>query len=115
MKYETTLKVQARERIPDLRTVLENLFFRKPELAQKAESLIYALIKQKRIPDNEWKEMQGKMQATHQEYYTIVNKLRDAGMITKIQREWIISSQFGKRCREMEDIWLSFVKRWKSA
>ena len=115
MKYETTIKVQARERVPDLRTILENLFFRKPELAQKAETMIYALVKKKRIPDSTWKRMQAQMGATHQEYYTIVNKLRDSGMITKQHREWIISAQFGKRFQEMSDIWGSFVRRWKAA
>ena len=112
-KYETTIKLRARERVPDLRTILENLFYRKPELSRKAEGLIYALIERKRIPDAKWAEMQKELGATHQEYYTTLSKLRDAGMITKVDGEWILSEQFGNRCQEMSDIWQSFIMRWR--
>ncbi|MCD6523026.1 MAG: hypothetical protein J7K68_04715 [Candidatus Diapherotrites archaeon] len=113
-KYETTIKIKARERIPDLRTILEGLFYRKPELSQKAESFIYALIKRKRIPAKEWEALQKEFGCTHQEYYTMIDKLRDAGMITKVDGEWILSEQFANRCQEMADIWQSFIKRWKT-
>lgn len=112
-KYETTVKIKARERVPDLRTILENLFYRKPELARKAEKFIYALIEKKRIPDAKWAEMQKELDATHQEYYTTLSKLRDAGFITKVDGEWILSEQFGNRCQEMADIWQSFIMRWR--
>lgn len=112
-KYETTIKIKARERVPDLRTILENLFYRKPELSKKAEKLIYLLIERKRIPDAQWAEMQQELEATHQEYYTTLSKLRDAGMITKSGGEWILSEQFGNRCQEMVDIWQSFMMRWR--
>ncbi|MFC2175278.1 hypothetical protein ACFLQ2_05470 [archaeon] len=115
VKYETTIKLKARERVPDLRTILENLFYRKPELAKKAEQLVYALIERKRVPDAEWAEMQEKLGATHQEYYTILAKLRDAGIITKNGGEWILSEQFGNRCQEMADIWQAFIARWRSS
>jgi len=114
-KYETTMKIKARERIPDLRTILEGLYFRKPELAQKAEAFIYALLKRKRIPAKEWESLQKEFNCTHQEYYTMLDKLRDVGMVTKVDGEWILSEQFGSRCQEMSDIWQSFIKRWKSA
>ena len=113
-KYETTIKVKARERIPDLRTILENLFYRKPELSKKAEKLVYTLIEKKRIPDTEWKQTMQTLNCTHQEYYTLLSKLRDAGMISKKDGEWIISEQFSNRSQEMTDIWQSFVKRWKN-
>ena len=113
-KYETTIKIKAREKVPDLRTILEGLFFRKPELSKKAEKFIYYLIERKRIPDANWQESQKELEATHQEYYTVVSKLRDAGMITKVDGEWIVSEQFGRRCQDMNDIWQSFVKRWNA-
>ncbi len=113
VKYETTIKLKARERVPDLRTILENLFYRKPALSKKAEKLIYLLIERKRIPDAQWAAMQKELGATHQEYYTTLSKLRDAGMITKSDGEWIMSEQFGNRCREMADIWGSFIMRWR--
>ena len=113
-KYETTIKIRARDRIPDLRTILEGLYFRKPALAQKAEAFIYMLLKRKRIPSREWNSMQKELGCTHQEYYTMLDKLRDSGMITKVDGEWIVSEQFGSRCQEMSDIWQSFVKRWKT-
>ncbi|MBN3037322.1 MAG: hypothetical protein JW834_02660 [Candidatus Diapherotrites archaeon] len=113
-KYETTIKMRARERIPDLRTILEGLYFRKPELAKKAEAFIYTIIEKKRIPDKDWAETQRSLSCTHQEYYTMLNKLRDAGMITKREGEWMLSEQFGNRCREMTDIWNSFIKRWQT-
>ncbi len=112
-KYETTVKIKARERVPDLRTILEGLYFRKPELAKKAEKFIYLLIEKKRIPDTSWAEMQKELDCTHQEYYTMLNKLRDAGMITKRDGEWLMSEQFGNRCQEMSDIWQSFIMRWR--
>ena len=114
VKYETTIKVRARERVPDLRSILEHLFYRKPELSKKAEKLIYALLERKRIPDREWAKTQESLGATHQEYYTLLSKLRDAGMITKVDGEWILSAQFGNRCQEMADSWDSFMKRWRS-
>ncbi len=114
VKYETTIKIKARERVPDLRTILENLFYRKPELSKKAEKLVYALIERKRIPDAEWAEMQKQLGSTHQEYYTMLSKLRDAGLITKRSGDWIMSEQFGNRCQEMADIWQAFVNRWRS-
>ena len=114
VKYETTLKIKARERVPDLRTILEGLFYRKPELSKKAEKLIYLLIERKRIPDAQWAEMQKELEATHQEYYTTLSKLRDAGMITKVDGEWILSEQFGRRAQERADIWQSFIIRWRT-
>lgn len=114
VKYETTIKIRARERVPDMRTILESLFYRKPELAEKGEKLVYALIKRKRIPDREWAGMQKDLGCTHQEYYTTLSKMRDAGLITKVDGEWIISEQFANRMQEMADIWASFVKRWKT-
>lgn len=112
-KYETTLKLKSREKIPDLRTILEHLFYRKPELSEKAEKIVYKLIKEKRIPDTEWKELQKEIGTTHQEYYTIISKLRAVGMITKKEGEWIMSEKFSNRCEEMAEIWKSFIKRWK--
>jgi len=114
VKYETTIKLKARERVPDLRTILENLFYRKPELSRKAEKFIYALIERKHIPDAEWATMQKSLDATHQEYYTMLSKLRDAGLITKTGGEWSMSEQFGNRCQEMADIWQAFITRWRS-
>ena len=114
VKYETTLKVKSRERTPDLLTILENLFYRKPENAKLAEKLIYMIIERKRIPSVEWKKLQGELGATHQEYYTTISKLRDAGFITKVDGEWILSEQFANRCNEMSEIWQSFIKRWKA-
>ena len=114
VKYETTIKIKARERVPDLRTILEGLFYRKPELSKKAEKLVYLSIERKRIPDAQWAEMQKELGATHQEYYTTLSKLRDAGMITKVDGEWILSEQFGNRCQEMADIWQAFITRWRS-
>ena len=114
VKYETTIKIKARERIPDLRTILENLFYRNPSLAKKAEQLIYTLIDKKRIPDKEWAQTMKALECSHQEYYTILNKLRDAGMITKTSGDWIMSEQFGNRAQELNDIWKSFIKRWKT-
>ena len=113
-KYETTIKIKARERVPDLRTILENLFYRKPELSRKAEKLVYLLIERKRIPDAQWASLQKELETTHQEYYTTLSKLRDAGMITKVDGEWILSEQFGNRSREMADIWQSFMMRWRT-
>lgn len=115
VKYETTLKVSCREKIPDLRTILEGLYFRKPELAKKAEKFIYMLIEKKRIPDKQWEEMQKELECTHQEYYTTVSKLRDVGMIAKVNGEWVLSEQFGNRMEEMTEIWRQFLKRWKAA
>jgi len=112
-KFETTIKLKARERVPDLRTILEHLFFRKPELAKKAEKFIYTIIEKKRVPDAKWAETQKALEATHQEYYTMLSKLRDAGLITKANGEWILSEQFGNRCQEMADIWQSFIMRWR--
>lgn len=112
-KYETTLKIKARERVPDLRSILEGLFYRKPELAKKAEKLIYTIIERKRIPSAEWEKTQKELEATHQEYYTVLAKLRDGGIITKVDGDWILSEQFGNRCREMADIWQSFMMRWR--
>ncbi len=113
-KYSTTIKINARERIPDLLTILESLFYRKPELARKALDFIYMLLEKKRIPSSQWKETMEKLGMTHQEYYTMLGKLRGAGMISKQEGEWIISRQFANRAREMADIWDSFVKRWES-
>ena len=114
-KYETTMKIRARERIPDLLTILESLFYRKPELGKKALELVYKLIERKRIPAEEWKMLQEELKVTHQEYYTIIGKLRGAGMISKEDGEWILSRQFGNRMREMYEIWESFMKRWENA
>ena len=112
-KYETTIKIKSRERIPDLLTVLENLFYRKSENAKLAQKFIYMIIDRKRIPSTEWEELQKELGCTHQEYYTVLSKLRDCGMITKVNGEWILSEQFGNRCAEMSDIWKSFIKRWR--
>ncbi len=59
-------------------------------------------------------QLQKELGATHQEYYTTISKLRDAGFITKVDGEWILSEQFANRCGEMNDIWGSFIKRWKA-
>ena len=114
VKYETTIKIRCQEKIPDLRTILEGLFFRKKELAKLGEAFVYKLIEKKRIPDALWREMQKELGCTHQEYYTMLNKLRDSGMIAKVNGEWIISEQFGHRCQDMSDIWQSFVRKWRS-
>jgi hypothetical protein len=114
VKYETTIKIKARERVPDLRTILEGLFYRKTLLARKAEKLVYMLIDRKRVPDREWAATMKALECSHQEYYTLLNKLRDAGMIAKTGGDWIVSEQFGNRAQEMSDIWASFVKRWKA-
>ncbi len=114
-KYETTIKIRAREKVPDLLTILEGLFYRKPELAKKALEFIYMLIERKRIPASEWDSVKNKLGLTHQEYYTMIGKLRDSGMISKQEGEWIISRQFGNRMKEMAEIWESFVKRWEHA
>jgi len=114
VKYETTLKIKARDRIPDIRTILEGLYYRKPALAKKAELFVYELVERKRVPASDWQEMQKSLSTTHQEYYTMLAKLRDAGMITKVDGEWIMSEQFANRCGEMEGIWSSVVKKWKA-
>ncbi len=111
-KYETTIKISARERVPDLLTILEGLFYRKPELGKKALQFIYQIIELGGIPDKDWEKTMSSLQMTHQEYYTMLNKLRDAGMISKQNGTWVISRQFGNRMREMADIWGSFVRRW---
>ena len=114
-KYETTIKVKSRERIPDLLTIMENLFYRKPELAKKAVNFIYMLIDRGGIPAEEWEKTKASLGMTHQEYYTMIGKMRDAGMIIKQSGNWTMSRQFGNRMREMADIWDSFIKRWSSA
>lgn len=113
-KYETTMKINARERIPDLFTILESLFYRKKENAKLAQKFIYLILERKRIPSKEWEKLQKELGCTHQEYYTTISKLRDVGMITKVDGEWILSEQFANRCGEMRDIWASFIKRWKA-
>ncbi len=113
-KYETTIKIKARDRVPDLRTILEGLFYRKPLLARKAEQLIYSLLDKKRLPDREWATTMQSLECSHQEYYTVLNKLRDAGMITKSSGDWVLSEQYGNRMQEMSDIWASFIKRWRA-
>jgi hypothetical protein len=112
-KYDTTLKIRAREKIPDLLSILEGLFYRKPENAKVAQNFVYMLIERKRIPASEWAGLQKELDCTHQEYYTTLSKLRGAGMIAKVNGEWILSEQFGSRCSEMSEIWASFIKRWK--
>lgn len=114
VKYETTLRIRSRERTPDLLTIFENLYYRKPENAKLAQKFIYMIIERKRVPSMEWQELQKELGATHQEYYTTISKLRDAGFITKVDGEWILSEQFANRCTEMGDIWGSFIKRWKA-
>ena len=114
-KYETTIKIRSREKNADLLTVLENLFYRKPELAKKALEFVYLVIEDKRVPDSSWAEVMKKIGCTHQEYYTLLGKMRDAGLITKKEGYWFLSEQFANRCQEMTDIWSSFIKRWKSA
>jgi len=73
------------------------------------------VIERKRIPSTEWCNLQKELGCTHQEYYTTISKLRDVGMITKVNGEWILSEQFANRCMEMSDIWNSFLKRWKTS
>jgi hypothetical protein len=113
-KYETTLKIRARERVPDLRSILEGLYYRKPQLAKKAEKFIDTLVERKRLPAEEWEAMQHELGSSHGEYYTMLAKLRDAGMISKKDGSWIVSEQFANRCHEMGDIWNAFVRRWRA-
>ncbi len=113
-KYETTIKIKSREKIPDLLTVMEGLFYRKPDLAKKAVDFVYMIIERKGIPAEEWNKTKSELGMSHQEYYTMIGKLRDAGMIIKQNGVWVISRQFENRMREMADIWDSFVKRWSA-
>ena len=84
VKYETTIKIRARERVPDLRTILENLFYRKPELSKKAEKLVYLTDVQGLYRDlNDESSLVSVIDATELDALVATGTLRE-GMIPKI-------------------------------
>lgn len=109
MKYETTVKVRSQEKVISLRQLLEALFYRNPALARKAEEFL-ELVKNEETHDSAWQKVQERLGMGHVPFYSMRNKLRDAGMIYKKDGVYFVSSQFALRTREMADIWDAFVK-----
>jgi len=110
MKYETTLKVRSQEKFISLRQLLEALFYRNTTLAKKAEDFL-ELIKGEELRDSAWQKVQERLEMGHVPFYTMRNKLRDAGMIYKKDGMYFVSRQFALRAGEMADIWDAFVKQ----
>jgi len=110
MKYETTVKVKSQEKVIQLKQVLEALFYRNQELAKKAEEFI-ELIKKEGVEDSAWRRIQERLQMKHVPFYTMRNKLRDAGMIYKKDGIYFVSNQFSLRLKEMADIWEAFASQ----
>lgn len=110
MKYETTVKIKSQEKVISFRQLLECLFYRNKTLARKAEVFL-ELIKEGDIHDSAWQRVQEKLEMKHVPFYSMRNKLRDAGMIYKKDGFYFVSTQFALRCQEMADIWVAFSKQ----
>ncbi len=110
MKYETTLKVRAQEKVIQLKQLLEALFYRNKTLAAKAEEFL-EMIRGEEVRDSSWQKLQEKLGMNHSSFYSMRNKLRDAGMIYKRDGVYFLSSQFALRTREMAEIWDAYMRR----
>ena len=122
-KHETTLMIKADRNPSGFTEVLENLFYKQPSLASEAISLLLEIkesqLEKQLYPTSNWQEfcethfgnhLEDKEKASIEEnekslirargkYYSIIRKLRGAGLIYERNRCWYLGAHFEEHLR----------------
>ena len=116
VKYETTMKIRPQKPLVSINQVLDNLLYSQHPIilmenrpAMNAYHFLEELKAKGRLSVSSWDEYTKSKHLTTQQYYSVIKKLQGAGMIYKKDGEWLISKQFGLRCRETANLWDSYI------
>ena len=120
-KYQTTFKIKAEKKPSSITELLENLFYKRPALADHALNLLKQ-IKKGNFETRHWKEFckkefqdckdeKGKvvLDKARVQYYSIIRKLRGAGIIYQRDNLYYLSTHFEEYLKWSAEM----IENWK--